>query len=403
MHKRVKLGTVVFSERQNIWHRRLREISEKYVANTFKLDRIQKTDVDPILDKLRRFGPWTRLEQMPIGERRKELFGKSSRQLLIGLLEATSGIGFTQIISRDYGDLGSDEHQKLLVTVGLATIHRTPIPVNVVGRALQLCGVNTDTMRLVNETEGVVELSNGQLSARHPVYVRELFERIANPELVRDCLIALLHAFADFQTPVIKHASKLDGFVFKSIINNRFVRRMMRDNEERVISIYAEFETTFHVDGLYWLQYGLALRSFERHSQALEMFKTARAAYASPQIEHAYAQQLLIIAERASSWEIAEPLIQEAVQNLRAQKNETWDTDSYPIVALAEGHVNAFRKFHSETESREIARGYANDLQRLRTKITNERLERAATLLSVYATTGVWNEGQRNLDTEWDG
>jgi hypothetical protein len=130
------------------------------------------------------------------------------------------------------------------------------------------------------------------------------------------------------------------------------------------------------------------------------MFKTARNAYTSPQIEHAYAQQLLIMAERASSWEASEPLVQEAVQILRTQKDETWETDSYPIVALAEGHVRAFRKFHTETESREIARRYANDLQRLRRRIINERLEQAATNLFTYATTGVWTE--RDLDTEWD-
>jgi tetratricopeptide (TPR) repeat protein len=177
---------------------------------------------------------------------------------------------------------------------------------------------------------------------------------------------------------------------------------LMRDDEARVLSVYTEFETTFHVDGLYWLQYGLALRGFGRHEEALEMFKTARNAYTSPQIEHAHAQQLLIIAERASSWEVAEPLVQEAVQNLRAQKYETWETDSYPIVALAEGHVKAFRKFHSDAESREIARGYANDLQRLRNRISNERLEEAATILLTYATTGVWAESKHALDTEWD-
>ena len=399
-HKRISRGTIVFSERQNIWRRRLRELFEKHTSEILRLDRIKKADVDPILDKLERFGPWTRLERMTLAERRKELFDRSSRQLLIGLLETTNGIGFRQIIRRDYADIGSEEHQKLLVTVGLATIYRTAIPVNVVGRALQLDGVNSDALRLVNETEGVVELSNGELAARHPVYIRELFERIANPELIRDCLISLLQAFADYQAPVIRHATKSEGFIFKSIINNRFVRRMMRENEERVLSVYAEFETTFHIDGLYWLQYGLALRGFGRHEEALDMFKTAREAYTSPQIEHAYAQQLLIIAERASSWEVAEPVVQEAVQILRTQKDETWEMDSYPIVALAEGHVKVFKRFHSEAESREIARKYANDLQRLRRTITNERLEQAATSLSTYATTGVWTE--REVDTEWD-
>jgi hypothetical protein len=101
----------------------------------------------------------------------------------------------------------------------------------------------------------------------------------------------------------------------------------------------------------------LALRGFGKHDKALKIFRTARLAYTSPQIENAHAQQLLINAERAASWETAEPLILEAVENFRDQQQETWETDTYPIVALAEGHVASFRKSHSVTGARELARG----------------------------------------------
>ena len=134
---KIERGIIVFAERQNVWRRRLQEIILKYVKDTFTINRIQKRDVDPILEKLRQFGPWTRLERMTVDDRRRELFSKSNRQLLIGLLETTNGVGFTQIIRQDYANIGSDEHQKLLVIVGLATIHRTGISENIVGRALQ--------------------------------------------------------------------------------------------------------------------------------------------------------------------------------------------------------------------------------------------------------------------------
>jgi hypothetical protein len=401
-HKRIKRGTIVFSERQNIWRRRLEEISKKYISGTYYIDRISSADVDSILKKLETFGPWTRLQQMKVADRRRELLAKSSRQLLVGLLETTSGTGFVDIIRRDYSDIGSEDHRKLLITVGLGTIHRTPIAVNIVGRALQFGGVKADALQLASETEGVVGLSNGQLAARHPVYVRELFERVVDPEIVGDCLVGLLQAFSDYRAPVIKHSTKAEGFIFKSIINNRFVRRILREDENRVLSVYSKFETIFHVDGLYWLQYGLALRSFDRHEEALEMLRTARAAYTSPQIEHAYAQQLLIIAERGANWEAAEPLVQEAVQNLRAQKYETWESDSYPIVALAEGHVRVFRKFLGDSLARELAKSYGNELLRLRLKISNQRLEETTTNLMTYATTGVWTDSNRTFDTEWD-
>jgi hypothetical protein len=50
---------------------------------------------------------------------------------------------------------------------------------------------------------------------------------------------------------VIRRCNRTEAFIFKSIINHRFLRRLMRDNKERVVSIYGEFETIFHVDGLY--------------------------------------------------------------------------------------------------------------------------------------------------------
>jgi hypothetical protein len=90
---------------------------------------------------------------------------------------------------------------------------------------------------------------------------------------------------------------------------------MMRNDESRVRAVYGAFETTFHLDGLYWLQYGLALRGLGCHSEALEKFITARGAFSSPQIEHAYAQQLMIIATKAATWDEAEPQLLEAIRS----------------------------------------------------------------------------------------
>ena len=400
--QRVTRGVVVFAERKNIWRRRLQEMFGELNFELITIDRISKSDVSPILSKLRSYGPWTRLESMSETDRKKEIYEKSSRQLLIGLLESTNGIGFEEIIKRDYGYLGDKSHQKLLVTVGLATIHRTPIPLKILGRALEYNGVIQDVKTLLHDMDGVVESQNYNLYARHPVYIRELFEKIIDPELIRDCVISLLNAFSDYKAPAIRHVTKSEGFILKSVFNHKFLRKMMRNNESRVISIYSEFETTFYIDGLYWLQYGLALRGFGRHEEALEKFRTARVAYRSPQIEHAYAQQLLIMAERSGSWIDAEPLLQEAVSSFREQKYDTWETDTYPIVTLAEGHVSVYRKFHTLEESQELARPYANELQSLRKKYDNKRLNNAATNLATFVATGVWKEKDHTDDHEFD-
>ena len=60
----------------------------------------------------------------------------------------------------------------------------------------------------------------------------------------------------------------------------------------------------------------------------------AREAYTSTQIEHAYAQQLMIIASKSPNWDSAEPLLKEAIEALRKLNSAADLTDAYPIVTL---------------------------------------------------------------------
>ncbi|RVC81561.1 hypothetical protein EN745_09425 [Mesorhizobium sp. M4A.F.Ca.ET.022.05.2.1] len=219
-----------------------------------------------------------------------------------------------------------------------------------------------------------------------------MFEKIVPTTMIRDCLIAVLEAFSDYETPVIKNVGKADGVVFKSIINHRFVKEMMRDDEDKVRSVYEAFETKFHIDGLYWLQYGLALRDFGNQAEALEKLKTAREAYASPQIEHAYAQQLMIIASLSQGWDDAEPLLKEAIDALRELNRVADATDTYPIVTLAEGHISVMLKFFGVEGAKAVTQQYANELLAAHRKYPGARLQEAVNKVVTVATTGVWKE-----------
>jgi Holliday junction resolvasome RuvABC ATP-dependent DNA helicase subunit len=383
---------IVASERLNIWNRRVKAIVEPCVSKTFVVEKIRKPDVSDILAKLEKFGPWTRLQPMTSEQRVKEIFNKADRQLLIGLMEATTGLGFTQIIARDFKNVGDDRHKMFLVIVGLASIHRSTLSSQIVGSALSNLSIAEDVNMMSRDTEGIIVTNSGKYSARHPVYVRELFEKIVPIDMIRNCLIAVLEAFSDYETPVIKNVGKADGVVFKSIINHRFAKEIMRGDEEKTLSIYKAFETKFHIDGLYWLQYGLALRDFGKQREALEKLKTARDAFVSPQIEHAYAQQLMIIASSSQSWDDAEPLLREAIDALRELNRIANTTDSYPIVTLAEGHISVRLKFFGVEGAKIIAQQYANELLAAHKKYPSARLEDAVKNVVIFATNGTWKD-----------
>lgn len=393
---------VIASERLNIWNRRVKAVVAPFTAETFTMARIRKSDAVQILAKLEKFGPWTRLQPMRPDQRVEEVFKKADRQLLIGLMEATTGVGFKEIIASDFRKLGDDHHKQFLVIIGLASIHRASLSARIVGSALSNLGIAQDVNVMARETEGVVITTAGKYVARHAVYVRELFERIVPVAMIRDCLIAVLEAFADYETPVIKNVAKADGVVFRNIINHRFIHEMMRGDENEVRSIYKTFETRFHTDGLYWLQYGLALRDFGHDDEAMEKLRTARDAYSSPQIEHAYAQQLLIIASKASSWDEAERLLREATTALRDLERTAVDGDTYPIVTLAEGHISIMLQFFGTEGTKDIAQRYANELLIAQKKQGSARLDEAVKKVMTLATTGVWSESYGPNDSDND-
>ena len=85
---------IVASERLNIWNRRVKATIEPFTSRTFSLAKIQKADASKILEKLEKFGPWTRLQPMTPEQRIEEIYKKADRQLLIGLMEATTGPWF---------------------------------------------------------------------------------------------------------------------------------------------------------------------------------------------------------------------------------------------------------------------------------------------------------------------
>lgn len=383
---------IVSSERLNIWNRRVKASMQKYTSNEYKVNRIQKDDAVKILEKLEIFGPWTRLKPMTPANRVKEIFTKADRQLLIGLMEATTGLGFTKIIDRDFNNIGDERHKSFLIIIGLASLHRSSLSSRIAGSALTNLGIAEDVNVMSRETEGIIVADSVKLSARHPVYIRELFEKIVPTTMIRDCIIAVLEAFSDYETPVVRHVGKSDGLVFKSIVNHRFIREMMRNDRDKVISVYAKFETKFHIDGLYWLQYGLALRGFGEQREALEKLKTAREAFTSPQIEHAYALQLMIIARMSHEWEVAEPLLNEAIDSLRELSRVADVTDSYPIVTLAEGHISVIMKFFDIETARPIIQQYANELLVAYTKNPSNRLQDSVNNIVNLDKTGIWNE-----------
>ena len=89
-------------------------------------------------------------------QRVKEIYDKADRQLLIGLMETTTGQGFTQIVANDFKSVGDDRFKKFLIIVGLASIHRSTLSSHIVGSALSNLGILEDINVMSRETDGII-------------------------------------------------------------------------------------------------------------------------------------------------------------------------------------------------------------------------------------------------------
>lgn len=388
----MKKGYFVGAESQSVWDRRVASRLGKYSGNPFKMEEIGEDDAKNILIKLEKYGPWTRLSKLSRKERVHELLHKAKRQLLIGLLETTMGIGFEKIIERDYSTLTNEDERLLLVIVGLATANKVRLDQTYASRALAFAGLGRDVTNLCQNMGGILKLENGFITARHPVYIRHLFERVIEKCEINRGLLVLMEAFSVYGSPIIKKVGRNEGILFKSLINHSFLKDLLLADELLILNFYQSFEKRFENDGLFWLQYGLALRDFNRQPEAYDKLRTAYEAYPHPHTEHALAQQELVIASRSSSLSTAYSLLDSARKRLESLDKTLQSDDTYPIVTLSEGHTDIVRRYEGDEKAKIVATYYANLLERRIKVNVDGRLKRAWTKLTKYLVSGVWVE-----------
>ncbi|BBS12598.1 P-loop NTPase [Klebsiella aerogenes] len=384
----------VGSENVRIWEYRVREHLEQFSPYIQSYESISEKDVDPILNKIELYGNWARLKKMSYRNRRLEILKKSKRQLLIGLIEATSGEGFDQIIKREFADINDKSERALLLLSGLATLHRSEASESTLTRALSYLGVTSNVSELCSRLSGLVNYNNGYVSTRHRIYVERLTSLFVDEAEMSELITAYIYSFSVYQFPIVVNISKKDAAVYKGLVNYKFLKKVLRDSKESILNIYSFFEKQLELEGLFLLQYGLALRAYGDNELALQKLINAREAFPeSPHIEHAYAQQLLIIAENTSDTNLSLEYLGKAKDILnRLDKTNKHESDRYPIITLSISHVRILDKLGRESEAKIIAKQYFDELTykfgKNDSKL-NEMVIATKKFLTVYFTKGI--------------
>lgn len=382
----------ISSENTRIWRTRVKEHLNNYLTKSIDISHIHEEDADLILDKLETFGNWTRLSKMSQKNQKIEILKKSKKQLLIGLIEATSGEGFNQIIKKDYISITSESEKALLLLAGLAANQRVPSNEATLTRALMSLELTPNVSYLASQMPDIVSYANGNVTTRHRVYVSTLFKLYVPQEEILKIITAYIKAFSVYQFPIVQHISRNESSIYKHLVNAKTLKRILNNNKRNVLSVYEEFEKILEHEGLFLMQYGLALRSFGDNHQAFEKLRIAHEAYPdSPQIEHALAQQRIILActnndETAALTHFAEAEI--VLKRLNSANVNVFDR--YPIITLSEGHVKVMANLGYIAEARVLAKQYHNQISKNTNLKSTSRLQQTVENLMKFYISGSW-------------
>jgi energy-coupling factor transporter ATP-binding protein EcfA2 len=389
--KRLQKTMLIGTERESIWKKKTVKALRESSQTPIHVDKFSDADALRLLEKLEKHGSWTRLGQLPIKKRVAELVDRAQKQLLIALIEATFGLGYGQIIANEFSTLTTEDEKLCFLVVGLITDRKQEAPVGLVDRALSTVGIIQSSEIFSTSLAGIVIERSHKLSVRHPVYVRYVLDHLIDPLMTIKALSALLDAFAQYESPVIKHVDKVQAIIYKGLINHAFLREVLKGRKELVTSLYKSLEKKFEQDGLFWLQYGLSMRDFGEHIESLEKLRIATQAYSMPHTLHALAQQLLIVAQRHGDKRTALTYADEAKDILENLDGTLESDDTFPVVTLTEGYTNVLRIHESEQVAREQARKFAERLKWRKDLLSeDQRLQMAYEKMFRYSATGTW-------------
>lgn len=385
----------IAAENSRILQKKLPDSFYQFIKRDIDLSEIEYADVPNILEKIEKYGSWLRLSRMSEQQRINELYKKSRQQLLIGLLEVTSGLGFHEIIKNDFISITDESEKYLIVLAGIATLQNTVSSEITISRALESLKLNNDVEKLCNNLVDIVHLNRKyEISTRHRLYIENLFTQHINLDMIENAIIAYISAFTVYPFPIITHLNPSESMVYKYLVNAKSLLKLLNKEKQRILNVYQKFEKKLEQEGLFLMQYGLALRMFDEHKSAYQMLQQASIAYPnSAHIEHALAVQLLILCFNSPK-ETAAYYLEKAVtilNNLKQLPNDKFfgeQVDSYPIKTLSEGHISVLEHLDRKDEAIIFARTYYEAIDRLEKKDKTVQLTSTKEKLMKYVLNG---------------
>ncbi|MBF0134148.1 MAG: SIR2 family protein [Magnetococcales bacterium] len=386
---KINKGKIVCAEREQIWLNKYSHLFKEHNTTEFNIGDIDKEDAKRIHDKLLQYDAATNLRKLDEQQRIDTIYRKSQGQMLVGLLEATTGQGYREIIEREFANLGNDDQRRAMMLVGMATIHHISMDREMFFKYTHQLTFKSSPSQVLNSLRGVVIDQPEGLIARHPTYIEHLIDTKQYIRLAQEALHAILITMSRYGSPFLKvqNISSKNKELFKKCINHVFVKRVFGGPGKGARQLYEDLEKNLHSDGLYWLQYGLILRDSKKDDEALTALIKSVSAFDDnhPHATHALGLQYFLVALKKHRSSEIMVNIDEALKMLELSNTNREFKDYYPLITMAEGHVTCLIHANKNDEAKSKARDYLNKMVEInRRENTNQRFIVAVSRLTDY-------------------
>ncbi len=249
-------------------------LNSKCDATSLVVPLLTDGDIDSLLDALDRANRPGALRGKPRAEQHQILASKCGRQLLVAMIEATSGKRFDVRIDSECREL-SPASAAVYAVVALATTFRIRIDRQMLITALG--GDSAQQMELISELERTHLLARdrrGRLTLRHRMIAEKAVDFFRRERLVETPFRGLTFALAVSARPGDLRSTR-DGQALIRLINHDRVIDFFRSADEKapdtaaIRSMYQELESLLSQDHHFWLQRG----SFETEAGDIELAK----------------------------------------------------------------------------------------------------------------------------------
>uniref|UniRef100_E6VBZ2 Novel STAND NTPase 5 domain-containing protein n=1 Tax=Rhodopseudomonas palustris (strain DX-1) TaxID=652103 RepID=E6VBZ2_RHOPX len=383
---------LVATARSGEWKDRLARYLPEITPFTFQ--RFVKNDYDPLIERLIKYVPSPRFRQLSRPKQHQAL-ANSNSQLLIALREATESQIFSDIITNEFEQLPDEDTRHLMLIVGLSTMARVGISREAANESYRLLGASRSYGAALDALDGIVSLAqNERLYARHELYVRHIIENVATFEDFSAVIKAILRTYLKYNIPIVRSVNRLDSQLFRFLLNHDFIYQHANRHGDRRLGrdIYSDFEVEFQLDGHFWLQYGLYLAEIDELTDAVDMLKRSIQAYPNnPYVINALADVQLQIAKNRPAYDTTtKAIIDEAVKALKIQDASRVQSDVYPIVTLANGHLAALIRHGQMKLAKTAAAEYFDRLQQLDKVISSPYVQSTKDRILRFVTLNEW-------------